>query len=64
LHWTLGILAPFQAIFYASAFSQLNGILPPIPTPVTQTVGSYLENNFQEIMATTVLSCGFVLHFT
>jgi hypothetical protein len=39
VHPTLGILAQFQAFFYASAFSQSDGVPPPAPARVTQTVG-------------------------
>jgi hypothetical protein len=39
VHPTLGILARFQAFFYASAFSQSDGVPPPDPARVTQTVG-------------------------
>jgi len=39
VHPTLGILARFQAFFYASAFSQSDGVPPPAPARVTQTVG-------------------------
>ena len=35
---TLGSLARFQAFFYASAFSQSDGVPPPAPARVTQTV--------------------------
>jgi len=38
VHPTLGILARFQAFFYASAFSQSDGVPPPAPARVTQTV--------------------------
>ena len=39
VHPTLGILARFQAFFYASTFFQLDGVPPPAPARVTQTVG-------------------------
>ena len=39
MHPTLGILARFQAFFYASAFFQSDGVPPPAPARVTQTVG-------------------------
>jgi len=42
VHPTLGILARFQAFFHASAFSQLDGVPPPAPARVTQTVGTPL----------------------
>jgi hypothetical protein len=38
VHPTLGILARFQTFFYASAFSQSDGVPPPAPARVTQTV--------------------------
>ena len=38
VHPTLGILARLQAFFYASAFSQSDGVPPPAPARVTQTV--------------------------
>jgi hypothetical protein len=41
VHPTLGILAQFQAFFYASAFSQSDGVPPPAPARVTQTVVRY-----------------------
>jgi len=42
VHPTLGILARFQAVFYASAFSRSDGVPPPAPARVTQTVGTPL----------------------
>jgi hypothetical protein len=39
VHPTLGILAKSQAFFYALAFSQSDGVPPPAPARVTQTVG-------------------------
>jgi len=41
VHPTLGILARFQAFFYASAFFQSDGVPPPAPARVTQTVGQF-----------------------
>jgi hypothetical protein len=38
VHPTLGILATSQAFFYASAFLQSDGVPPPDPARVTQTV--------------------------
>jgi len=38
VHPTLGILARFQAFFYTSAFFQSDGVPPPAPARVTQTV--------------------------
>jgi hypothetical protein len=43
MHPTLGILARFQAFFYALSFSQSDGIPPPAPARVTQTVGRFIE---------------------
>jgi hypothetical protein len=54
VHPTLGILARFQAFFYASAFSQSDGVPPPTPARVTQTVGRFLaKQNQQEICNNT-----------
>ena len=44
MHWTLGILPVFQAVFYALSFSQSDGVPPPAPAPVTQTVSPSLAN--------------------
>jgi len=44
VHPTLGIRRHFQAFFYASAFSQSDGVPPPDPARVTQTVGRWLLN--------------------
>jgi len=41
VHPTLGILARFQAFFYALSFSQSDGVPPPAPARVTQTVGCF-----------------------
>ena len=38
MHPTLGILRKSQAVFYASAFFQSDGVPPPAPARVTQTV--------------------------
>jgi len=43
VHPTLGSLARFQAFFYASAFFQSDGVPPPAPARVTQTVGAPSE---------------------
>jgi hypothetical protein len=40
MHPTLGILAKSQVFFYASAFFQSDGVPPPDPARVTQTVGA------------------------
>jgi len=45
VHPTLGILARFQAFFYASAFFQSDGGTPPAPARVTQTVGTPLAQH-------------------
>jgi len=45
VHPTLGSLARFQAFFYASAFSQSDGVPPPAPARVTQTVGQFLAKH-------------------
>jgi len=39
VHPTLGIRRHFQAFSYASTFSQSDGVPPPAPAQVTQTVG-------------------------
>jgi len=39
VHPTLGILRQSQAVSYASAFFQSDGVPPPAPARVTQTVG-------------------------
>jgi hypothetical protein len=44
VHPTLGILARFQVVFYASAFFQSDGVPPPAPARVTQTVSRHLLN--------------------
>ena len=52
VHPTLGILAPSQAFFYASAFSQSDGVPPPAPARVTQTVRRHaglLKSGFASI---------------
>jgi len=49
VHPTLGILARFQAFFYASAFFQSDGVPPPAPARVTQTVGKNLRQIFQAV---------------
>ena len=38
VHLTLGILAQFQAFFYALSFFWLDGFAVPAPAQVTQTV--------------------------
>jgi len=44
VHPTLGILARFQAFFYASAFSSWTASPFPAPARVTQTVRRFLLN--------------------
>jgi hypothetical protein len=54
VHPTLGILARFQAFFYASAFFQSDGVPPPAPARVTQTVGQpFLLHQFRAINCNT-----------
>jgi len=48
VHPTLGSLARFQAFFYASAFFQSDGVPPPAPARVTQTVRCFAEKQNQE----------------
>jgi hypothetical protein len=43
MHLTLGILRPFQAVFYALAFFWLDGFAVPAPAQVTQTVNANRE---------------------
>jgi hypothetical protein len=43
VHPTLGILARFQAFFYALAFFQSDGVPPPAPAQVTQTVSPLMK---------------------
>jgi hypothetical protein len=45
VHLTLGILRHFQAFFYAGSFFCLDGVPPPTPAQVTQTVGQVLAVN-------------------
>jgi hypothetical protein len=64
VHLTLGILGQSQAVFYASAFSQSDGVPPPAPAQVTQTVGLLDEilvarmfsEPFQKITIVTISS--------
>jgi hypothetical protein len=42
VQWTLGILARFQAVFYALAFFWLDGFAVPAPAPLTQAVGRFI----------------------
>jgi hypothetical protein len=57
VHPTLGILARFQAFFYALSFSQSDGAPPPAPARVTQTVGrqSQRANAKPSLIASLVL---------
>jgi hypothetical protein len=48
VHWTLGILPPSQAVFYASAFSRSDGVASSAPAPVTHTVGNSLQSNLKK----------------
>ncbi len=48
VHPTLGILARFQAFFYASALSQSDGVPPPAPARVTQTVSWLVTQSHKE----------------
>ena len=50
MHPTLGSLARFQAFFYASAFSQADGVPPPAPARVTQTVETVEKVTFQKLI--------------
>jgi hypothetical protein len=45
VHPTLGILARFQAFFYALAFFWLDGFAVPAPARVTQTVRRLIGKN-------------------
>ncbi|MEK6752294.1 MAG: hypothetical protein AABZ00_08500, partial [Chloroflexota bacterium] len=51
VHPTLGIRRHFQAFFYASASFQSDGVPPPAPARVTQTVGTPLAkvNHFENV---------------
>jgi hypothetical protein len=40
-----GFWRHFQAFFYASAFFQSDGVPPPAPARVTQTVSHFIANN-------------------
>jgi hypothetical protein len=42
VHLTLGILRTSQAVFYAFSFFQSDGVPPPAPAQVTQTVGRHV----------------------
>jgi hypothetical protein len=48
MHPTLGILRQSQAFFYASAFSQSDGVPPPDPARVMQTVETVKKVPFQK----------------
>jgi hypothetical protein len=50
VHPTLGILARFQAFIYASAFSQSDGVPPPAPPRVTQTVETVEKVPFRKLI--------------
>jgi len=50
VHPTLGTRRQFQAFFYASAFFQSDGVPPPAPARVTQTVRPLLcKTKFQNL---------------
>jgi hypothetical protein len=55
VHPTLGILARFQAFFYALAFPQSDGVPPPTPARVTQTVRCFAEKQNQEQIQNQIL---------
>jgi hypothetical protein len=63
VHPTLGIRRHFQAFSYASAFSQSDGVPPPAPARVTQTVGQVLAlnllRNFQNWFVFQIRFWGF-----
>jgi hypothetical protein len=42
-------VARFQAFFYASAFPQSDGVPPPAPARVTQTVETVEKVSFQKL---------------
>jgi len=71
VHPTLGILARFQAFFYASAFSQSDGVPPPTPARVTQTVGRWrgkiqnllLKNLFRKLSWFFIGDYFLIFHF-
>ncbi len=57
VHPTLGSLANSQAVFYALLFSQSDGVPPPAPARVTQTVGRLMINHHQgRILGLSLLS--------
>ena len=47
-HWTLGILAKSQVVFYTLAFFCSDGYAPSAPAPVTQTVETVEKVSFQK----------------
>jgi len=49
VHPTLGILRQSQAVSYALSFFQSDGVPPPAPARVTQTVGTPLAKLGKEI---------------
>jgi hypothetical protein len=51
VHPTLGSLARFQAVFYASAFFQSDGVPPPAPARVTQAVGRFAWYKYAKIQS-------------
>ncbi|MFN8398457.1 MAG: hypothetical protein U0X74_00470 [Anaerolineales bacterium] len=54
VHPTLGILARFQAFFYALSFFQADGVPPPAPARVTQTVGWLAHKTADRFMAVLI----------
>jgi hypothetical protein len=50
VHPTLGILARFQAFFYALSFSTSDGVPPLAPARVTQTVETVEKVPFQKLI--------------
>jgi hypothetical protein len=50
VHPTLGILRKSQAVFYALAFFQSDGVPPPAPARVTQTVRQTLTQMANEVL--------------
>ncbi len=52
MHPTLGILARFQAFFHAAAFFQSDGVPPPAPARVTQTVSPLIAKKQKQMIRT------------
>jgi hypothetical protein len=49
VHWTLEILARFQAFFNAFSFFTSDGVPPSAPAPVTQTVSPFLQKEISSM---------------